>query len=201
MLKDKERFWVKLLSHKYLKQNRDWGSTKHGSFVWKSISKVYMTIKEGLGWQTGSSLQSWWYDPWIPLGWIWKLASLKGYTTKSRYIWLAHMKFQWRGDGNWKWLWKLSIPEKVRFLFWLALNDVIPTNVFRHKRGLAVSDLCNKYSHESESVLHCLWDCCTARHIWNSLDPSIVEHVNASDFLSWITSIINGKEEVVAAEI
>ncbi|KAL4317614.1 hypothetical protein AHAS_Ahas15G0402700 [Arachis hypogaea] len=111
------------------------------------------------------------------------------------------MKFQWRGDGNWKWLWEIFIPKKVIFFFWLALHDAIPTNVFCHKRDLAVSDLCNKCGNEPESVLHCLRDCSTVRDVWNSLDPSIVEHANISDFRSWITSVINGKEEVVAAGI
>ncbi|XLR25192.1 hypothetical protein HN51_071701 [Arachis hypogaea] len=101
------------------------------------------------------------------------------------------MKFQWRGDGNWKWLWEIFIPKKVIFFFWLALHDAIPTNVFCHKRDLAVSDLCNKCGNEPESVLHCLRDCSTVRDVWNSLDPSIVEHANISDFRSWITSVIN----------
>ncbi|QHO56473.1 RNA-directed DNA polymerase [Arachis hypogaea] len=74
-------------------------------------------------------------------------------------------------------------------------------NVFRHKRGLAVSDLCNKCDNEPQSMLHCLQDCSIARDVWNYLDPSIVEHANASDFRSWITSVVNGKEEVVTARI
>ncbi|KAK7252062.1 hypothetical protein RIF29_35769 [Crotalaria pallida] len=88
------------------------------------------------------------------------------YTASSGYKWLSHTSRNHVSDESWSWLWKISCPEKVRFLMWLMLHNAIPTNVFRCNRGLAASPMCSRCDSDCETVLHCIRDCPYSRDLW-----------------------------------
>ena len=102
-------------------------------------------------------------------GWSWGVASSRLYSARSGYSWLAKRKFDWNEHDNWLWVWRLHIPEKYKFLIWLSLHNAIPTAEFRLGRGLALSSTCHRCQNGSESILHCLRECPSAKEVWNLL--------------------------------
>ncbi|XP_016178767.1 uncharacterized protein LOC107621248 [Arachis ipaensis] len=102
-------------------------------------------------------------------GWSWGVASSRLYSARSGYSWLAKRKFDWNEHDNWLWIWRLHIPEKYKFLIWLSLHNAIPTAEFRLGRGLALSSTCQRCQNGSESILHCLRECPSAKEVWNLL--------------------------------
>ncbi|XP_015971192.1 uncharacterized protein LOC107494666 [Arachis duranensis] len=102
-------------------------------------------------------------------GWSWGVASSRLYSARSGYSWLAKRKFDWNEHDNWLWVWRLHIPEKYKFLIWLSLHNAIPTAEFRLGRGLALSSTCHRCQNGSESILHCLRECPSAKEVWTLL--------------------------------
>ncbi|QHN83565.1 uncharacterized protein DS421_20g705850 [Arachis hypogaea] len=102
-------------------------------------------------------------------GWSWGVASSRLYSARSGYSWLSKRKFDWNEHDNWLWVWRLHIPEKYKFLIWLSLHNAIPTAEFRLGRGLALSSTCHRCQNGSESILHCLRECPSAKEVWNLL--------------------------------
>ena len=60
---------------------------------------------------------------------------------------------------SWNRLWKLNIPNKVKFFLWRACMDSIPTMLNLHKRRIVRSSVCFLCHAGEESVLHALWFC------------------------------------------
>ena len=83
----------------------------------------------------------------------------------------------------WSRLWKLNIPNKVKFFFWRACTDSIPTMLNLHKHRIIPSSVCCLCHAGEESVLHALWffqDICL---VWGSCFTSIPsEFSRASSF-------------------
>ncbi|XP_015970506.1 uncharacterized protein LOC107493982 [Arachis duranensis] len=102
-------------------------------------------------------------------GWSWGVASSRLYSARSGHSWLAKRTFDWNEHDNWLWVWRLHIPEKYKFLIWLSLHNAIPTTEFRLGRGLALSSTCHRCQNGSESILHCLRECPSAKEIWTLL--------------------------------
>ena len=59
----------------------------------------------------------------------------------------------------WNRLWKLNIPNKVKFFLWRACTDSFPTMLNLHKRRIVPSSVCCLCHAGEESVLHALWFC------------------------------------------
>ncbi|XP_015957322.1 uncharacterized protein LOC107481560 [Arachis duranensis] len=102
-------------------------------------------------------------------GWSWGVASSRLYSARSGYSWLAKRKFDWNEHDNWLWVCRLHISEKYKFLIWLSLHNAIPTAEFRLGRGLALSSTCHRCQNGSESILHCLRECPSAKEVWTLL--------------------------------
>ena len=69
-------------------------------------------------------------------------------------------------------IWRLKIPQRMRFFIWLVTHDCLMTNSHRVKRGLATDPNCRLCIHEEEDSLHILRDCSFARDIWRNLIPT-----------------------------
>ena len=70
LLCDKHKFWVSILSHKYIK-NRDILNVNHSkgaSYVWKSIVKALGYLKEGFHFAIRNGETPLWQYDWMGLG-------------------------------------------------------------------------------------------------------------------------------------
>lgn len=103
------------------------------------------------------------------------------YTAASGYRWLLRTARDWNSSQNWEWVWKLPAPAKVQYLIWLILHRALPTNAFRHQRGLLTSHNCQRCSSNVEDIIHCLRDCPHARELWIRL--GLVQH-------PWFLSVV-----------
>ncbi|KAL4293306.1 hypothetical protein AHAS_Ahas18G0114900 [Arachis hypogaea] len=108
-------------------------------------------------------------------GWFWTNSNTLTYSTKS------------------------GIPEKIKCMLWLCLNNGVPTASYRFQRGLATSDFCQRCYLVLENINHCFRTCQKARQIWISLNLGMTVEDSSLDFVSWIRSNLNKNEFLFAA--
>jgi len=89
------------------------------------------------------------------------------YTTKSGYKWLISQS----GAANtstqsWSWIWSLRVPEKYKFLIWLACSSAVPTLTVLHHHNSVPSPICTRCGTHEETFFHCMRDCRFFRDIW-----------------------------------
>lgn len=98
---------------------------------------------------------------------IWGATSNERFTVKSAYLALVtqdnYPLFPWAS------LWKLSLPPKLKYLFWLVCQRKLLTNVERVKRHLTSDPMCPLCHDRPKSMLHVLRDCSWAKAIWNNI--------------------------------
>ena len=92
---------------------------------------------------------------------FWKLCRNKRLTTKSVYNWLERDL----AGPNYKWIWKTSIPLKIKIFLWqLFQNDVLTRDNLRKRKwpGNPVCSFCTNM----ETANHLFFTCPLARTIW-----------------------------------
>ncbi|KAL7211807.1 hypothetical protein ACSBR2_014628 [Camellia fascicularis] len=72
-------------------------------------------------------------------------------------------------NRDWKWIWKIKIPQKLRFFLWLILKGRLLTNQLRLVKHLAPSDICPRCGQHREDMKHLLRDCPTSKDIWTHI--------------------------------
>jgi len=123
------------------------------AFIWKSNKNGNYTTKSGYTWLlsctnpiTGSTL--------VTLGCQCHVALANHNVTKVLPpVTLSIPTF------HWSWIWKLKLREKLKFLFWLACHNSIPTLILLNHKNLAPSAVCSRCGIEEESFLHYIRDC------------------------------------------
>jgi len=103
------------------------------------------------------------------------------YTANSGYSWMfARMNSVIPSNSllSWSWIWKLQLSEKIKFLFWLACHNSVPTLSMLNHRNIAHSAMCSRYSLHDETFLHCVRDYTHSKHLWQQV------RFNHSDFFS-----------------
>jgi hypothetical protein len=68
---------------------------------------------------------------------------------------------------QWKDIWKIKGPMVVKTFLWKACNEILPTRVNLHKRGIVYDPLCPVCRVEDETVGHILWRCSAAVGVWS----------------------------------
>ena len=66
-------------------------------------------------------------------------------------------------------LWRTVVPERVKLFMWLAMNQVLMTNVERHQRHLCDSNICPVCKSGQETILHILRECPAMAGIWQRI--------------------------------
>ncbi|KAL3825323.1 hypothetical protein ACJIZ3_021352 [Penstemon smallii] len=106
------------------------------------------------------------------------------------------------GNSNdWKWLWALSIPSKIKIFLWRACKNLLPTRAVLTKRKITNICSCVICDGEVEDVLHCFFLCHLARQVWALSGISCsVYHSNVSNFRDWLEEI-KGKTDSKTFEL
>ena len=71
-------------------------------------------------------------------------------------------------DHDWKAVWKLEVPPKIRVLWWRVLHEFLPTKYTLHRRHIERTAHCEVCGADEESIKHVLMDCTIARLFWDS---------------------------------
>ncbi|XP_015946532.1 uncharacterized protein LOC107471560 [Arachis duranensis] len=161
--------WVALLRAKYLRNEGvlDGHVPCNASHVWKSISKAFSALKDSFSWCVGSLDQSFWFDNWSiegPIAQDVPFVHISDSDLTIRDVWK---------DGQWNLHDIFSIiPEDVKQrlnAYNSDLNAGESSAEFRLGRGLALSSTCHRCQNGSESILHCLRECPSAKEVWTLL--------------------------------
>lgn len=105
---------------------------------------------------------------------------------------LGESSFSGDNEAQWKEVWKLGVPRKVKQLLWKCLNNILPTNVNLSKKKIIESNLCPICKREAESVVHVLWSCSAVTDVWGG-ETSLFRkwHRNFAEFhLPWSEMVL-----------
>lgn len=69
-------------------------------------------------------------------------------------------------DTDWKEIWKLEVPPKVRIFWWRVLHEFLPTRQVLHRRHIEKIANCEVCGEPKETIKHVLVDCTVARSFW-----------------------------------
>ncbi|XP_042972955.1 uncharacterized protein LOC122304757 [Carya illinoinensis] len=67
---------------------------------------------------------------------------------------------------DWKQLWSLNVPMKIKLFVWKAAHNVLPTLQNLASKKIVAIDLCSICKREIESPLHVIWGCPAASDVW-----------------------------------
>jgi len=102
---------------------------------------------------------------------IWKAERNNCYSVRSAYrlcveelVDVSHL----HRPGNWRDIWWLKIPPKVKHLIWLMCRGCLPTRIRLQDKGVACPTTCASCSHAYEDLNHLLFECPFAIQVWTS---------------------------------
>jgi hypothetical protein len=76
-------------------------------------------------------------------------------------------------EKNWKKLWKVKVPSKLRIFAWRLARSSLPTGELREKRHMATSACCPICNVTTDTWRHSLLECNMAKAVWALKDDDI----------------------------
>lgn len=77
--------------------------------------------------------------------------------------------------NQWRWIWRLQYPQKLRLFVWLLIHGRLAVNMYRNHIGATTSSWCDRCHDDEESILHMLRDCPDSRKVWEGNAGSTVQ--------------------------
>ncbi|KAK3183220.1 hypothetical protein Dsin_030506 [Dipteronia sinensis] len=99
---------------------------------------------------------------------------------------------------DWKSIWNLNLPTKIKIFLWRSLREWLPTQVNLARRNILVGGLCSVCCNSLETAVHALWGCSRLKKVWNRYD--LLRGVNFAsslcfqDFFSSCTQNLGKKD-------
>jgi len=130
---------------------------------------------------------------------IWNNHKNGTYSPKSGYNWLLKTVDP---DGlnlpshSWSWIWKLQLPEKYKFFFWLACHNAVDTLCLLNHKNIAPSVICSRCGLEDETFLHCVRDCRFSLVIWHQMGFTNSEFFSITDAHTWLKVGAKGSQPI-----
>jgi len=91
------------------------------------------------------------------------------------------------------------LPEKIKFLFWLACQDSVPTLFLLNHRNIAPLATCPRCGLDDETFLHCIRDCNSSRIIWKHVDFHDAVFYFNLDVIDWLKGGSTGHHSLLFA--
>lgn len=119
----------------------------------------------------------------------WTSSSNGTFSVKAKYQFLANHS---PPHFNWKWIWALRIPAKLKSFLRLLMHGKILTTQQHCIHNLPDSDLCPHCNLEREDLKHLFFDCPLSANIWLQL-PTIQGPLTASmeEWKEWLHTKVN----------
>lgn len=76
---------------------------------------------------------------------------------------------------DWKEIWRLKVPERIKSFVWLLKRDRLLTNQIKSRRGLGAVD-CKLCEHSSKTMLHVFRECPCAMEVCVNKVPTEMHH-------------------------
>lgn len=106
--------------------------------------------------------------------WAWELEKHGVYSVRSAYRKLEADRRLSKGnnlaehssDADWRTLWKLEVPPKVRVFWWGVLHEFLPARQVLFRRHIEKIANCEMCREPMETIKHVLVDSSVARQFW-----------------------------------
>ncbi|CAL5362434.1 unnamed protein product [Camellia sinensis] len=126
---------------------------------------------------------------------VWAGSNSGNFTTSSAYKIIAG---QDEDGGDWKWLWKIRAPQKLKCFIWLILKGRLLTNHMRLVRNMSTSAICPRCGLTDESLHHLLRECSASKTIWTEIkNITWWEDGCGRPLLEWITFNLKNTSEFI----
>nr|KYP53392.1 Retrovirus-related Pol polyprotein LINE-1 [Cajanus cajan] len=94
----------------------------------------------------------------LPDVWVWNGALSGRYTAYEGYKWLLARE-DGIHDSVWGWIWRLKIPENLKFFLWQLAHECIPSAQFLVSRHMGLDTLCQCCHQTVEDAFHIFFGC------------------------------------------
>lgn len=88
--------------------------------------------------------------------------------------------------SDWKWLWSLQLPPKVRTFLWRASNDILPVKVNLMRRRMGSDPFCPFCKTELEYTAHLFFECEVFKDLWRASPFNFSLPVQVTNFSNWL---------------
>lgn len=123
---------------------------------------------------------------------LWSFSANNKFSVKSLY---EHLTRSYSGP-NYKLIWKVKIPLKIKIFMWLVAQSAILTKDNMEKRKWQGDPTCY-FCNSTESVDHLLFQCSTARVVWGMVAICFNQGNRPSSynqFWVWIKQVLPGEK-------
>lgn len=108
--------------------------------------------------------------------WSWSKEKHGMYTVRSAYHMLNNERCRLLQedsprsscDGDWKLIWRLEVPPKVRVFWWRVMHEFLPAKQILHKRHIERLAACAVCGADQETIRHVLLECTMAKLFWEN---------------------------------
>ncbi|KAL1127374.1 hypothetical protein V6Z11_A13G174800 [Gossypium hirsutum] len=180
--------WVRVLRSKYCWKESILDSIykSRSSHLWKALSKLWPLIRDKLIWSLGDgSTVRCWKDKRIPV--VWAQLSSGAFSVRSAYWTLKESTWKTL-DEQWKAIWNLPGPQRVRVFLWLAVQQRLLINSESVRKGLSACSSCALCGHTTEGLAHVFRDCSFAKNVWMFILPEqLKQRFFSSPFPYWFS--------------
>jgi ribonuclease HI len=100
---------------------------------------------------------------------IWRYSKNGDYTVQSAYYQLMEHIIDnnnLKEPRNWKKLWSLHVPNKVKIFMWRLLRGCLPVRGRLTQRGVSYDNKCPNCASYEENEWHCFFGCVAVQEVW-----------------------------------
>jgi ribonuclease HI len=127
---------------------------------------------------------------------MWRLSRNGKFSVKSAYFHLMeeiidnnHLK----EEGNWKRLWQIKVPNRVKLFMWRVLRGCLPVKERLVCKRVNCDNKCPCCDQQCENEWHCFFGCSAAQEVW--IEAGLWEHIEqklytVNDFVDMIFELI-----------
>ncbi|KAK3188793.1 hypothetical protein Dsin_028354 [Dipteronia sinensis] len=102
-------------------------------------------------------------------------------------------------ESWWKFLWRLTVPSKIKLLIWKACHEWLPTMAVLTKRKMTMDSLCPLCKTRPETILLALWRCPSLKLV-RTMCP-FVKGIRATDDTHFFDFILACKHQLLLEEM
>ncbi|CAN1335690.1 Putative ribonuclease H protein At1g65750 [Linum perenne] len=128
---------------------------------------------------------------------IWHFSGNGLYTVRSAYRLLTSNDAEHVGlrvGGNWRKLWQVEVPPKIKHHVWRLARNVLPTRTAIRSRGIDAENICGCCGLEEEQLEHLFFGCVVAERCWREAGIGHLLEMTQQveeDATSWLFRIID----------
>jgi hypothetical protein len=139
---------------------------------------------------------------------IWRVENNGVYSVKSAYrlcvqelLDTSHLKMH----GEWKLLWKIQCPPRVKNLLWRISRCCIPTRASLQQKGVNCTTNCALCNNNVEGSYHVFFNCPSSMNVWSICSfhplifPAMQNFQDASELIFYLLQQLNADDASLLA--